>query len=142
MDNPASRPPGATAASAAAATTRAVPPTTRGPLPPPPPNATEDVRRRIKWGAATAAYQIEGGWDEGGRAPSVWDAFCHKRPSVVADGSSGDVACDSYHRFEGESLRCVACRGFGWSCGETSRVCLWDVCLFPPPPVFVSQPHH
>ncbi|WP_189330668.1 GH1 family beta-glucosidase [Actinoplanes ianthinogenes] len=50
------------------------------------------------WGAATAAYQIEGAVAEDGRGPSIWDTFC-RRPGAVADGSSGEVACDSYHRW-------------------------------------------
>ncbi len=49
------------------------------------------------WGAATAAYQIEGAWDEDGRGASIWDTFCHKRGTIV-DGDTGDVACDHYHR--------------------------------------------
>lgn len=48
------------------------------------------------WGAATAAYQIEGGWNEDGRGPSIWDVFCH-RPGTVERGETGDVACDHYH---------------------------------------------
>jgi beta-glucosidase len=51
------------------------------------------------WGAATAAYQIEGAVREGGRAPSVWDDFSHTE-GKVAHGHTGDVACDHYHRFE------------------------------------------
>ena len=50
------------------------------------------------WGAATAAYQIEGGWDEDGRGPSVWDVFS-RLPGRVANGDTGDVACDHYHRY-------------------------------------------
>ncbi len=51
------------------------------------------------WGAATAAYQIEGSADAGGRGPSVWDTFSHTPGKVVA-GDTGDVACDHYRRWE------------------------------------------
>jgi beta-glucosidase len=50
------------------------------------------------WGAATAAYQIEGAANEGGRTPSIWDTFSHTPGKVVA-GDTGDVACDHYHRY-------------------------------------------
>ncbi|WIN00836.1 GH1 family beta-glucosidase [Actinoplanes oblitus] len=50
------------------------------------------------WGAATAAYQIEGAVAEDGRGASIWDTFT-RRPGAVADGTSGEVACDSYHRW-------------------------------------------
>jgi beta-glucosidase len=50
------------------------------------------------WGAATAAYQIEGAATEDGRGPSVWDTFSHT-PGKVRGGDTGDVACDSYHRY-------------------------------------------
>ncbi len=49
------------------------------------------------WGAASAAYQIEGGWDEDGKGPSVWDEFTHT-PGHVKNEDTGDIACDSYHR--------------------------------------------
>jgi len=49
------------------------------------------------WGAATAAYQIEGAIDEDGRLPSIWDTFSHT-PGKVANGDTGDVACEHYHR--------------------------------------------
>ena len=50
------------------------------------------------WGAATAAYQIEGAVDADGRGPSIWDTFSHT-PGRVAHGDTGDVACDHYHRW-------------------------------------------
>ncbi|MDB5083568.1 MAG: beta-glucosidase [Bacilli bacterium] len=50
------------------------------------------------WGAATAAYQIEGAFDEGGRGLSIWDTFAHT-PGKVFEGHTGDTACDSYHRY-------------------------------------------
>lgn len=53
----------------------------------------------IKWGSATAAYQIEGAVHEGGRGPSIWDTFS-RVPGNVVNGDNGDIACDSYHRYE------------------------------------------
>jgi beta-glucosidase len=49
------------------------------------------------WGAATAAHQIEGAWDEDGKGPSIWDHFAHRRYTIF-DGATADVACDHYHR--------------------------------------------
>lgn len=49
------------------------------------------------WGAATAAYQIEGAVTADGRRPSIWDTFSHE-PGRIVDGSTGDIACDHYHR--------------------------------------------
>jgi beta-glucosidase len=53
------------------------------------------------WGAATSAYQIEGAAAVDGRGPSIWDTFSH-RPGTIADGSTGDIACDHYHRWAGD----------------------------------------
>jgi beta-glucosidase len=50
------------------------------------------------WGAATAAYQIEGAPDADGKGPSIWDTFSHT-PGTTHHGDTGDVACDSYHRY-------------------------------------------
>lgn len=51
------------------------------------------------WGAATAAYQIEGGAREGGRGPSIWDAFAHT-PGKTFANQNADVTCDHFHRVE------------------------------------------
>jgi len=51
----------------------------------------------FRWGAATASYQIEGAVAEDGRTPSIWDTFSHT-PGKVANGDTGDVAADHYHR--------------------------------------------
>ncbi len=53
------------------------------------------------WGAATAAYQIEGAATTDGRGPSVWDTFSHT-PGKVRGGDNGDIACDFYNRSEGD----------------------------------------
>jgi beta-glucosidase len=50
------------------------------------------------WGAATSSYQIEGAAYEDGRGVSIWDTFC-KTPGLVANGDTGDVANDHYHRY-------------------------------------------
>ena len=55
-------------------------------------------RKDFIWGSATASYQIEGAWNEAGRGLSVWDVFCHEKGNV-AEGHTGDIACDHYHRF-------------------------------------------
>ncbi|WP_377273409.1 GH1 family beta-glucosidase [Peterkaempfera sp. SMS 1(5)a] len=50
------------------------------------------------WGAATAAYQIEGAAAEDGRTPSIWDTYS-RTPGKVRNGDTGDIAADHYHRF-------------------------------------------
>ena len=52
----------------------------------------------FRWGAATAAYQIEGATRDDGRGPSIWDTFA-RTPGKVHAGHTGDVACDHYHRY-------------------------------------------
>ena len=55
--------------------------------------------KNFLWGAATAAFQVEGAGKEDGKGPSVWDWFC-EQPGKIKDGSNGMVACDHYHRVE------------------------------------------
>jgi beta-glucosidase len=55
----------------------------------------------LRFGAATASYQIEGAVSEDGRGESIWDVFC-RVPGAVANGDTGDVACDHYHRWESD----------------------------------------
>ena len=66
--------------------------------------------RDFVWGASTSAYQIEGAAAEDGRGLSVWDVYA-RTPRRIADGSTGDVACDHYHRY-GEDLDLVQACGF------------------------------
>uniref|UniRef100_H2YL48 Cytosolic beta-glucosidase n=1 Tax=Ciona savignyi TaxID=51511 RepID=H2YL48_CIOSA len=65
----------------------------------------------FSWGVATSAYQIEGGFDQGGRGPSIWDEFSHTAGNIV-DGTNGDVACDSYTRYK-EDVALVKQMGVG-----------------------------
>jgi len=66
-------------------------------------------KKDFAWGVATAAYQIEGGWNEGGRGPSIWDVYCHE-PGKIREGATGDVACDHYHLFR-EDVRLMKALG-------------------------------
>ena len=61
---------------------------------------------KFLWGSATAAYQCEGGWKEGNKILSNWDAFCHSEKNNV-NPVTGDVSCDHYHRYE-EDIRMLA----------------------------------
>jgi beta-glucosidase len=57
-----------------------------------------DFPAGFTWGVSTSAYQIEGATSADGRRPSIWDTFTHT-PGTVVDGSTGDLACDHYHRY-------------------------------------------
>ena len=48
------------------------------------------------WGAASADYQVEGGWNAEGKGLGIWDAL---HAGHITHGESGEVACDHYHRF-------------------------------------------
>lgn len=61
-------------------------------------HGTAEFPKGFLWGAATAAYQVEGAWNEDGRGESIWDRFAHQ-PGNIRNGDTGDVACNSYHRY-------------------------------------------
>ncbi|SER69700.1 glycoside hydrolase family 1 protein [Salisediminibacterium halotolerans] len=51
------------------------------------------------WGSASAAYQIEGAWDQDGKGPSVWDIYT-KQEGTTYKNTNGDIAVDHYNRVE------------------------------------------
>lgn len=66
-----------------------------------------DLGDDFTWGVATAAFQIEGSPDADGKGPSIWDTFSHKRnrsgKTPIQDGSTADVATDSYRRYRDDA---------------------------------------
>ncbi|XP_047540360.1 myrosinase 1-like [Vanessa atalanta] len=61
----------------------------------------------FKFGAATAAYQIEGGWNADGKGENIWDRFVHENPGSIKNNATGDIAADSYHKWR-EDVRIAA----------------------------------
>ena len=66
----------------------------------------ESFPKHFLWGAASAAYQIEGAFDAEGKGPSVWDEFT-KIEGKTYEGTNGDVAIDHYHRYK-EDVKLMA----------------------------------
>lgn len=64
--------------------------------------ATRHFPDNFAFGAAAAAYQIEGAAFEDGRQASIWDTFA-RVPGAVLNGDNGDVACDHYHRYRDDA---------------------------------------
>lgn len=57
------------------------------------------IDKNFLWGTATASYQCEGGWNEGGRVPSLWDVYLHEN-----NLENGNDASDHYHKYK-EDIR-------------------------------------
>jgi beta-glucosidase len=78
------------------------------------------------WGLGTAAYQIEGGANETGRQPSIWDHFSHM-PGKVQAGDTGDIACDHLHRFREDValMKSIGLKHYRFSI-SWSRVMFYD----------------
>ncbi|GEP35304.1 beta-glucosidase [Nocardioides szechwanensis] len=70
----------------------------------------------FRFGTSTASYQIEGAATEDGKGPSIWDTFAHT-PGKIIDGSTGDVACDHYHRHDEDValMKQLGTRGYRFS---------------------------
>jgi len=73
------------------------------------------------WGSATAAYQVEGAWNEDGKGESIWDKFVHDKPDRVKNNDNGDVACDSYHKYKEDVqlLKAMGMNSYRFSIGWT-----------------------
>lgn len=57
------------------------------------------ISKDFLWGSASAAYQVEGAWQEDGKGESVWDRFV-RIPGKTFKGTNGDLAVDHYHRYK------------------------------------------
>ncbi len=68
------------------------------------------------WGAATAAYQVEGAWNEDGKGLSIWDVYS-ATPGAIFNDQTGRVACDHYHRYKEDValMKEIGLRGYRFS---------------------------
>ncbi|BCQ43468.1 hypothetical protein ERHA55_09950 [Erwinia rhapontici] len=82
--------------------------------------------KEFMWGGAVAAHQVEGGWDKGGKGPSIVDVLtsgAHGVDRVITDGIKEGLlyanhdAVDFYHQYPGD-IALFADMGF--KCFRTS----------------------
>ncbi|XP_055910683.1 myrosinase 1-like [Eupeodes corollae] len=64
------------------------------------PKGERSFPQNFSFGVSTSAYQIEGSWNADGKGPSIWDEFCHNHPDNILDRTNGDIAANSYRRFD------------------------------------------
>ena len=76
--------------------------------------------KNFVWGAATAAYQIEGAWNKDGKGESIWDRFAHTKGNIF-NNDTGDVACDHYNLFK-DDVRLMKELGITYRFSSWSRI--------------------
>lgn len=59
----------------------------------------DKLRNDFLWGSASAAYQVEGAWNNDGKGPSIWDMYT-KKPGTTYKDTNGDIAVDHYNRYK------------------------------------------
>ncbi|KAK9721946.1 Glycosyl hydrolase family 1 [Popillia japonica] len=60
--------------------------------------AQQSFDANFRFGVATASYQVEGAWNEDGKGENIWDHLTHTQSDYIDDQSTGDIACDTYHK--------------------------------------------
>ena len=75
-----------------------------------------DLGAKFYWGAATAAYQIEGSPLADGAGRCVWHEFSHT-PGTTYQGQTGDVAADHFHKWpeDIELMKRIGLNGYRFS---------------------------
>lgn len=80
------------------------------------PISVDTFPNNFTWGAATAAYQIEGFPEADGKGPSVWDHFA-RQPHNVKRNENGDTACEHYQRYQEDTslMQQIGLQGYRFS---------------------------
>lgn len=68
-------------------------------LPPCDVTESDEFPKNFIFGAASAAYQVEGAWNASGKGPSIWDTATHNFPGKIDDRTNGDISADSYRHY-------------------------------------------